>query len=307
MRFFTFWRKRQDQPDELAQAPKRWTWLGGRRVLSNTPYVMPKDHQEGDRLEAQHYLFKLAAGGLYRAPVRQIHNILDVACGTGIWGREMAQQFPHARVIGFDIDPSLPERAMDILGPSGRFPQNFRFQVADALKPFPFEDGEFDFVHARAISPFIPITRWPDVVREMARVTRRGGHIELVDLYKIPETPSQSFNQLFQLPQDLMGKRGLYVGGVGDALVGYLQQAGIQRVQQRRFILGQGRTSSETQRQQRLLAADLLAALANLKPIVLHHLGVPEEDFDRLLVQAREEVAQLGLVMPVVFCFGTKL
>jgi ubiquinone/menaquinone biosynthesis C-methylase UbiE len=267
---------------------------------------MPKDAAEGDRLEAQNHLFKLAAGGLYRAPVRQPRAILDVACGTGIWAREMALAFPRAQVIGIDIDPSLPERASEILGPSGQFPHNFRFQVADALQPLPFEDEAFDFVHARLISPFVPIKVWPQVVQEMARVLRRGGMLEVVDGEHVPQSPSTSFRQIFQFPQALLEKRGLHVG-MGDALRDYFQQAGIQRIQQRKFTLGQGKSTSGTVRQQRLLAADLLAAMANFKPLAVHQFGIAEGEFDRLCQQAKEEVPRLGIHWPVVFCFGTKL
>lgn len=302
MRLF-FWRR---PPADLPPPPRRWTWLMGRRMLTNTPYVMPKDKLEGDRLEVQHHLLKLAAGGLYRAPLRQPRDILDVACGTGTWGREMALAFPQARVIGFDLDASLPERAMEILGPGGQFPQNFRFQVADALQPFPFPDGAFDFVHARLISPFVPIARWPDVVSEMARVLRPGGGIiELVELETLPQTQSASFMRLMKVASDFMEGRGLHTG-VGDALPQYLRAAGIQRIQQRQFVLGQGKTSSETARQQRLLATDMLAAQANFKPVALS-LGIPGSEFDHLHEQAKAEVAQMGMSMPVVFCFGMKL
>ena len=179
--------------EELPARLQRWTWLRGRRVLTNTPYIFPKDEAEGSRLDLQHHLFKLAAGGLYRAPLYQPRSILDVACGTGIWAREMAQHFPKAQVIGFDIDKSLPEKAMELLGPGGQFPHNFRFQVADALQPFPFHEATFDFVHARLISPFVPIPRWPDVLREMMRVLTPGGVIEVVDFRGPPRTPSPAF------------------------------------------------------------------------------------------------------------------
>ncbi len=298
----SFWRR---PPADLPPAPRRWTWLLGHRMLANSPYVMPKGQAEGDRLEIQHYLLKLAAGGLYRAPLRQVYNILDVACGTGTWGREMALAFPQARVLGFDLDASLPERAMQILGPSGQFPQNFRFQVADALQPFLFDDGAFDFVHARLISPFVPIARWPDVVSEMVRVLRPAGIIELVELEALPQTPSPAFMRLTNVARAFMEGRGLYTG-VGDALPGYLRQAGIQQVQQHKFVLGQGGTQSETARQQRLLATDMLAAQANFKPVALK-LGMPEAEFDALHEQAKREVPQMGIYLPVVFCFGMKL
>ena len=300
MRFF-FWRKHPAAMElaEFPARPQRWTWLRGRRVLTNTPYIFPKDEEEGSRLDLQHHLFKLAAGGLYRAPLYQPRSILDVACGTGIWAREMAQHFPKAQVIGFDIDKSLPEKAMELLGPGGQFPQNFRFQVADALQPFPFQDATFDFVHARLISPFVPIPRWPDVLREMMRVLKPGGVIEVVDMQGPPRTPSPAFMALFSLSAELMTQRHLFVG-VGDALKDLLPQAGAQGMQQRAFVLG-----SDT-RQARLLAADLLAAQGHVKPFLVQTGKITEEDFDRLYAQARVEVPQMGIQTPVVFCFGKK-
>ncbi len=297
MRFF-FWRRPQTNTVETARS-RRWVWLGGHRILTNTPYVMPKDKLEGDRLDLQHHLLKLAAGGNYRAPIRQPRDILDVACGTGTWGREMAQEFKRARVIGFDIDPTLPERAMEVLGPGGQFPPNFRFQVADALKPFPFADGEFDFVHARLISPFVPIARWPDVLAEMMRVLKPGGIIEVVELEHLPESPSQAYMTLSNYGRDLMAQRGLFTG-VGDALPGLLEQAGAKHIQQRKFVLG------TDLRQRRLLAADMLAAQAHVKPLMVRAGRFTEEEFDALHAQSKAEVTQLGITVPVVFCFGQK-
>ncbi len=302
-----FWRKAPtDTPSPTR--PKRWTWLGGRRILTNTPYVLPKDKEEGDRLDIQHHLFKLAAGGLYLAPLHTIRlqNILDVACGTGIWGREMAQAFPNARVIGFDIDRSLPERAIELLGPAGQFPPNFRFQVADALQPFPFADGEFEFVHARLISPFVPIARWLDVVREMLRVLKRGGYLEIVEYETLAQSPSPAFNRLGSAFVRLLDQRGLYAG-VGDMLPSLLAQAGASHIQQRKFVLGQGKSESETKRQQRLLAADMLAAQAHIRPIFTKLGFFSEAEFDALDQQSRWELPQLGVVWPVVFCYGQKL
>lgn len=294
-----FWR-RPATNEELPAPPRRWAWLGGKRVLTNTPYVMPKDAEEGNRLDLQHHLLKIAAGGLYRAPLYQPSNILDVACGTGIWAREIAQQFPRAHVIGFDIDPSLPEKAIEVLGPGGQFPQNFRFQVGDALKPFPFDNDSFDFVHARLISPFVPIARWPAVLREMMRVLKPGGVIELVDLQTFPRTPSPSFQPIAQLGEEFFAERGLFVG-VGDALQELLTQAGAQQVQQRAFDIGHDR------RQARMLAADMLAGQEHIKPLLIQRGKITEEQFDRLHAQAKIEVPQMGIQMPFVFAFGKKL
>jgi ubiquinone/menaquinone biosynthesis C-methylase UbiE len=301
MRLF-FWRT-PPSSDAVSAQPRRWTWLGGRRILTNTPYVLPKDRAEGDRLDLQHHLLKVAAGGLYRAPVRQLHAILDVATGTGIWAREMALAFPKARVIGIDIDRTPLERSLEVLGPGGQFPTNFSFQMADALKPLPFENGEFDFVHGRMMSPFVPIDLWPQLVSEMMRVLKVGGCIELVDMERPPSATSKAYHRIAQEIASLMEKRGLYVG-VGDELAGHLHRAGVRRVQQRKFVLGAGRQRG---REQRLLATDVLAIQANMKALLVRSGAFSGEQFDRIHEQAKAELMSDGIVMPVVFCFGTKL
>lgn len=294
-----FWRR---QPSQHLPA-RRWTWLAGRRILTNTPYVLPKDQAEGDRLDLQHYLLKIAAGGLYRAPIRQPHAILDVATGTGIWAREMALEFPNARVIGFDIDRTPLERSLKVLGPGGQFPTNFSFQMADALKRFPFEDGAFDFVHGRLMSPFIPKEQWPHVVSEMMRVLRPGGCLELVDMERPPFSSSEAYHLIERAIARLMEHRGLYVG-VGDELMWHLQRAGARRVQQRKFLLGNGR---QREREQRLLATDVLSIQANMKAILVRSGAFSEEQFDTVYQRAKAELMRVGIAMPVVFCFGMKL
>src|SRR5579885_1179173 len=109
MRFLGWFRRRAPEGQGTS---RRWAWLGGRRVLVGTPYVMPKDKVEGDRLDLQHHLYRLLLGRNYFARLRQPRAILDVACGTGIWCREMALEFPRAQVVGFDIDRTPLEASL---------------------------------------------------------------------------------------------------------------------------------------------------------------------------------------------------
>jgi ubiquinone/menaquinone biosynthesis C-methylase UbiE len=303
MRLFGWFRRAPQQGgDSDGSAAQRWGWLGGRRVLRNSPYILPKDEVEGSRLDLQHYAYKLGLGGNYRAPIRQPRTILDVACGTGIWGREMALEFKRAEVVGFDIDRTPMEASLARLGPTGQFPPNFTFLEADALKPFPFEDQRFDFTHARLISPFVPVARWPDVVSEMVRVTRIGGYVELVD-FEPGITECQAFTALNDAMKQLMIARGLHTGAA-PFLADYLRRAGLSRVQERRFLLGTGRDS---QRQQRLLIADGLAVLTNLQAIVVKAGILSEAEYSSLLARAREELPRVGIILPVVCAFSIKL
>src|SRR5215472_12881635 len=100
MRFFGWFHRSAEEDVPQAAAPRRWGRPGGRRVLAGTAYVMPKDKVEGDRLDLQHHLYKLLLGRNYFARLRQPRAILDVACGTGIWCREMAVEFKRAQVVG---------------------------------------------------------------------------------------------------------------------------------------------------------------------------------------------------------------
>ncbi|HEY7356713.1 MAG TPA: methyltransferase domain-containing protein [Ktedonobacterales bacterium] len=302
MGLFSWLRRRFAPAQQTASgAPRRWQWWGGRRLFSIGTYIFPKDAVEGERLDLQHHLYKLVLGANYRAPIRQPRAILDVACGTGIWGREMALEFKQAQVIGFDLDRTPMEASRARLGPSGQFPANFRFIEADALKPFPFEAEQFDFAHARLISPFVPIALWPQVVAEMARVTRRAGYVEIVDT-EIIHTESPAFNQIMGSGIAMMKRLGMH-SGAAPYLADYLRQAGLIRVQERPFVLGSG---LHAQRQQRLLIADMLAAFANMEPIMVKTGTFSSEQYQSLMQQARVEIPQVGLTVPVIVAYGMK-
>ena len=77
--------------------------LGGRQLVRGVPYLLPKDLEEGNRLDFQHFILRYALQGNYATPLRSHSSILDV--GTGIWAREMAQVFPGANIVGLDVVP----------------------------------------------------------------------------------------------------------------------------------------------------------------------------------------------------------
>jgi len=304
MRFFGWFRRKPSEKDRRTGPLGRWTWWGGKRILVNTPYLIPKSAAEGDRLDLQHHLLKIVANGNYRAPVRQPRTILDVATGTGIWGREMAQEFQEARVIGIDIDRTPMDASLARLGPSGQFPPNFQFLEADVLQRFPFGEGEtFDFVHARFIAGFVPAERWVGVASEMLRVTRPGGYIELVEPVSSPQSPSPAFSALMDAVAQL-GKARNLEQRPGDKLADYLHLAGAERIQTRRFVIGEGRDAA---RQQRLFGVDMLAFMRQMEPILVHRTQLlSEEEYARLLREAEEQVPRQGIIQPIVFAYGMK-
>jgi len=84
--------------------------IAGRVRSVGVPYVLPRDMEEVNRLDFQHYMLRYAFQGLYAVPLRNPRDILDVGTGTGRWAREMAQLFPRAKVVGLDIAPPAVRR-----------------------------------------------------------------------------------------------------------------------------------------------------------------------------------------------------
>ncbi len=144
-----------------------------RTYVPDVPYLLPKDALEDQRLNYQHHVLYRTMSNHYLAPLTQATatTILDVGTGTGIWPIEMSALFPHAQILGVDVAlSSLPNP----------LPPNCLFAEANILHGLPFPDQQFAFTHQRLLVAAIPTTHWPTVVRELVRVTRPGGWIELV-------------------------------------------------------------------------------------------------------------------------------
>src|SRR5258708_3259871 len=94
--------------------------------LKGTPYLLPKDTLEDNRLDYQHYVLFLAIGDHYLAPIPQNpERILDVGTGTGIWAIEMARKFSQARVVGVDIGVSSFKKEP---------PENCKFEFGNVIE-----------------------------------------------------------------------------------------------------------------------------------------------------------------------------
>ncbi|KAJ3266252.1 hypothetical protein HK104_006145, partial [Borealophlyctis nickersoniae] len=85
----------------------------------------------------------------------------------------MASTFPHIHVHGIDLAPVQPRTVK---------PVNAHFTVADLTGPLPFDDGTFEFVRMRCCGWAIKSEQWRAVVAELARVTKVGGFVEVVEM-----------------------------------------------------------------------------------------------------------------------------
>ena len=104
------------------------------------------------------------------ADVRPGHEVLDVACGTGIVARVVAdRQGGDGRVVGVDLNPGM-------LAVARRERPDLDWRQAD-VGALPFPDRSFDRVLCQMALMFFPDRS--AALREMARVIRPGGVVAL--------------------------------------------------------------------------------------------------------------------------------
>jgi ubiquinone/menaquinone biosynthesis C-methylase UbiE len=110
-----------------------------------------------------------------RLPVSADDLVLDVAAGTGHAARQLAGS--ARAVVALDATEAMLARGQAQAAAEGR--GNVLFMRGDA-GALPFLDGSFDVVVSRFAAHHFE--RPEDVVAEMVRCTRFGGHVALVDL-----------------------------------------------------------------------------------------------------------------------------
>ena len=103
--------------------------------------------------------------------------ILEAGCGTGRFCLLFAKDFPHAEVIGIDISDNslnIAESAKKEIGV-----ENVKFEKQD-LFSMNYPDNSFDVVFNEGVIEHFGLdghATYKDAVREMIRVTRRGGKV----------------------------------------------------------------------------------------------------------------------------------
>ncbi len=250
-----------------------------RRYLSHTTYLLPKDEEESNRLHFQHHAFFQAIGNHYVAPLDPaIRTILDVGAGTGIWTVEMARIFPQALVVGIDLDPTL-FRDM----PS--FPANCLLRVGDVLRGLPFPDHFFEYTHQRLLVYAIPAEQWPAVLRELVRVTRVGGLIEVVEADPSLQNQGPATQQLLTYVEGVQRARGISPEPIRQ-LQTLFEQAGLQHIERQIIPLALGEWGG---RVGGLLKRDALSVFQALKEPCCQGGACDPQVFDALMRQMDTE------------------
>ncbi|RMZ90814.1 hypothetical protein DV736_g1959, partial [Chaetothyriales sp. CBS 134916] len=135
-------------------------------------YILPEDDKEQERLDLQHEMFlKSFDQKLYLAPIDcDLHEVLDLGTGTGMWAIQFADEHPESSVLGIDLSPIQPTLV----------PPNCKFEVDDFDNPWAFNQ-QFDFIHGRML--LTASADFPTLFRQAYDSLKPGGWFEMQDLY----------------------------------------------------------------------------------------------------------------------------
>ncbi len=115
--------------------------------------------------------------------VRQA-RLLDMACGTGRFLREVKSNYPKLAVTALDLSPFYLDEARKALAPwSG-----CAFLAAPA-EAVPAPDGSFDIITCIYLFHELPAKQRRQVVSEMSRLLAPGGRAILIDSIQLGDAP----------------------------------------------------------------------------------------------------------------------
>jgi SAM-dependent methyltransferase len=165
-------------------------------------------------------LSRAAAGGLTpydwlaRAVAPDVGRLLDLACGSGPMAQVLADAVPGRRtaIVGLDLSSAELRRAVRTHGLAGRL-------VEGDAAALPFMDDSFDAV-VSSMSMMV-VERYPEVLRECARVLRPGGVLAMTVATAVP-LRSSDVALLTRLGRRLLSRPqfpgGLELTGLRDSL-----------------------------------------------------------------------------------------
>jgi ubiquinone/menaquinone biosynthesis C-methylase UbiE len=175
-------------------------------------------------------LFMGAAGPMRRAALQPIaefmqgrdqrqHTLLDVACGTGRFLRQVRLAYPALRLKGLDLSRAYLEEAGRHLGQLRAIDW-----IEAAAERMPLPDASVDVATAIFLFHELPPNVRRQVTQEIARVLRPGGLFVFLDSLQLGDRPSwdgllESFPYRFHEPY--------YTSYVGDDLDAVFAAAGL--------------------------------------------------------------------------------
>ena len=222
-------------------------------------------------------------------------RILDAGCGTGEASRRLAEAFPDASVLGVDILDAHLERARASAAPHGARVRFEHRSVFDLRLPA----GSFDLTVCRHVLQAIPEAE--RAIRELVRVTRRGGRLHLVaEDYGMIHFPRRALDPMEFWPS-VPARFGRATGTdlfVGRRAPAILHALGLASITVDYVVVDTARVPRET------FAAIWEAWRDGYVDVLAERCGLPREDvaagFEDQLATIRDPASYAAWLVPVV-------
>jgi len=292
--------------ESILSANYEFRFEGGRRFHGYDwqNYILPNDDAEQNRLDLQHQLFRLGIDGrLHLAPVpKDIHNVLDIGTGTGIWAIEFADEYPSAAVLGIDLSPIQPDYV----------PVNCSFRVDNAEHDWP-PNEVYDLIHTRAM--LVAISNWQKLIHQAFAHLRPGGFLEMHD-FCLPskvlgdeELPESRFMQYSEHIMTSLGTIGKNMSAP-RLWKGQLEAAGFVDVHVKwvRWPVGTWAKGKRNKLLGKMLWQDFYHGVDTVAPLLTKIMQWDEERVKQFLQETREEMQteKYHIFMEVVYIYARK-
>lgn len=159
--------------------------LDGVSRMQNPEFVHDAFAKISTRYVATNHVLSLGVDILWRKKLARMvealapATVLDLATGSGDLAMEIARKCPKANIIGGDFCEPMLEVARQRKLPG------LEWVVADAMN-LQFASGTFDVV--TVAFGLRNMASWQKAIQEMARVTKIGGHLVVLD-FSLPTLP----------------------------------------------------------------------------------------------------------------------
>lgn len=111
-------------------------------------------------------------------------TILDAACGAGFWTSDIAHTYPNAKVIGLDAFTADDKKMKEYSNATISAP-NIVYKYGVLTTHLSLPDNYIDIIYQRDTTSIMPHERWPFLLKELSRISKPGGYLELVEYSKL--------------------------------------------------------------------------------------------------------------------------
>ena len=252
--------------------------------MQNPQYpIDPGNANEGYRLSLQdgllNNLFPLLPDG-----TQEPTSVLDLACGTGGWLRDVIQRYPQARCVGLDKSTLLLDHAQSVAKKQRltiEYKRGDMFDMEAILK-----GAHFDFIHMRCATWFLG-PRVQEMLLICQQMLLPGGTFCLIDFRHPFRSNSDAMRRFTGYFMDAMQKRGTTYASI-DEVAQIFSMLHLDSIQRTPFSLDistgvEGREG---------FVSDLRNVFVVFKSMMLDVLG--EEEYENIASEALHDLDAPG-------------